>query len=277
MPVNANKAKPILSVKNLYNSYDGKTDILKGISLDAYEGDVIAILGGSGSGKSTLLRCINLLEVPRKGEIYFLDEHLELTASKGKNMDKDKSAKSKDAKRKVKDAQQLTRLRSRIGMVFQQFNLWSHKTVIQNIIEAPMLVLKQSRDEAIAKARKLLRKVGLGKEFEDNYPSQLSGGQQQRVAIARTMAMDPAVILFDEPTSALDPTLVNEVLQVIINLAREKRTMLVVTHEMEFARKVASRVIFLHNGVIAADGTSKEIFSKSNKNPKLRAFLRQGK
>lgn len=259
----------VVSVSDLRHSYDGETEIIKGISLEAYEGDVIAVLGGSGCGKSTLLRCINLLETPHHGEIYFLSEHLEFVTDtkKGKK-------RNGMENRKIKSSQQLTRLRSRIGMVFQQFNLWSHKTVIQNVIEAPICVLKQKKQDAIKNAQKLLRKVGLAPELEKSYPSQLSGGQQQRVAIARTMAMDPALILFDEPTSALDPTLVNEVLQVITDLAREKRTMIVVTHEMEFAHKVANRVIFLHEGVVEEDGTPQQIFT-NNKNPLLRSFLQQ--
>ena len=261
------KDTPVISVKDIVHSYDGETRILNGISLDAYEGDVIAVLGGSGCGKSTLLRCMNLLEVPQTGEIYFLGEDLEFLADKNK---KNLSG------RKVKSARQLTELRSKVGMVFQQFNLWSHKTVINNIIEAPVHVLKQDKPKAIENGRRLLRKVGIAPELESSYPSQLSGGQQQRVAIARTLAMDPALILFDEPTSALDPTLVNEVLQVIVDLAREKRTMIVVTHEMEFARKVANRVIFLDQGRIEAAGTPNEIFSAS-KNPKLLRFLQQEK
>ena len=259
--------EPVISIKNVHHSYDGKNKIIRGISVDAYEGDVIAILGGSGSGKSTLLRCMNLLEIPQQGEIYFLGEHLEFAGGA-----KD-GAKSK---RRVKSPKQLTRLRSKIGMVFQQFNLWSHKTVMQNIIEAPICVLQEKKEDAILLAKKLLKKVGLSQDLQTSYPSQLSGGQQQRVAIARTMAMNPALILFDEPTSALDPTLVNEVLQVITTLAKEKRTMLVVTHEMEFARKVATRVIFLHKGLIAADGTPAQIFNK-NRNPILRKFLQQEK
>ena len=259
--------EPVISIKNVHHSYDGKNKIIKGISVDAYEGDIIAILGGSGSGKSTLLRCMNLLEIPQQGEIHFLGEHLEFVG--GAKV----GAKSK---RRVKSPKQLTRLRSKIGMVFQQFNLWSHKTVMQNIIEAPICVLQEKKEDAIRLAKKLLKKVGLSQDLQTSYPSQLSGGQQQRVAIARTMAMNPALILFDEPTSALDPTLVNEVMQVIIALAKEKRTMLVVTHEMEFARKVATRVIFLHKGLIAADGTPAQIFNK-NRNPVLRKFLQKEK
>ncbi|MBE8182459.1 MAG: amino acid ABC transporter ATP-binding protein [Candidatus Portiera sp.] len=259
--MSSKEKQAVVSLQNIKHSYDGETDILKGISVDAYEGDVIAVLGGSGCGKSTLLRCINLLETPTHGEIYFLNEHLELSSDKKK-------------KRVIKSPKQLTRLRSRVGMVFQQFNLWSHKTVLQNIIEAPIRVLKHSKADATIQAKKLLRKVGLGEEFEGNYPSQLSGGQQQRVAIARTMAMDPALILFDEPTSALDPTLVNEVLQVITDLAKEKRTMIVVTHEMEFARKVANRVIFLHEGLVEADGKPQEIFGAS-RNKLLLKFLQK--
>ena len=259
--------EPVISIKNVHHSYDGKNKIIRGISMDAYEGDIIAILGGSGSGKSTLLRCMNLLEIPQQGEIYFLGEHLEFAGG---------AKAGTKSKRRVKSPKQLTRLRSKIGMVFQQFNLWSHKTVMQNIIEAPICVLQAKKEDAILLAKKLLKKVGLSQDLQTSYPSQLSGGQQQRVAIARTMAMNPALILFDEPTSALDPTLVNEVLQVIIALAKEKRTMLVVTHEMEFARKVATRVIFLHKGLIAADGTPTQIFNK-NRNPVLRKFLQQEK
>lgn len=255
--------KQVISIRNIHHSYDGKNEILKGISLNAYQGDVIAILGGSGSGKSTLLRCMNLLEIPQEGEIYFLGEHLEF-------------AQNKNHKRHVKLPAQLTRLRSKIGMVFQQFNLWSHKTVIQNIIEAPISVLKLKKEDAIKRAQSLLNKVGLSHDLQSSYPSQLSGGQQQRVAIARAMAMNPELILFDEPTSALDPTLVNEVLQVMGALAKEKITMLVVTHEMDFARKVANRILFLDSGVIAADGSPTEIFNNKN-NKTLLKFLQQEK
>ena len=255
------KDSRVLSLENIHLAYSGK-EVLKGISLSAYRSDVISILGGSGSGKSSLLRCINFLEMPQQGEVSFQNEKIVLGEKKNK--------------RNIKMPAQLTRLRSRIGMVFQQFNLWSHLTVLQNITEAPLCVLRKDKAEVHEQALQLLQKVGLDEELKDSYPAQLSGGQQQRVAIARTLAMEPDLILFDEPTSALDPTLVNEVLQVITALAKEERTMIIVTHEMEFARKVSTRVIFLREGVIEADGTPKHIFSQS-RNLNLRRFLQAGK
>lgn len=251
---------PVLSLHDIHLAY-GFKEVLKGISLNAYSSDVIAILGSSGSGKSSLLRCINLLEMPQKGEVHFRDERIILQETKKKQ-------------RSVQTPAQLTRLRSNIGMVFQQFNLWSHLTVLQNIMETPICVLKKSKEETREQALQLLNKVGLDEELKDSYPVQLSGGQQQRVAIARTLAMNPALILFDEPTSALDPTLVHEVLQVIAALAKEQRTMIIVTHEMAFARNVSTRVIFLHDGRIEVDGAPTEVFSK-NRNPILRRFLRK--
>ena len=251
----------VLSLNNIHLSY-GDKEVLKGVSLDAYRSDVISILGGSGSGKSSLLRCINFLEMPQQGEIFFQNEEILL--------------KEKRSKRSIRMPAQLTQLRSRIGMVFQQFNLWSHLTVMQNIMEAPLCVLKKDKAEVRERALQLLQKVGLDEELRNSYPAQLSGGQQQRVAIARTLAMEPELILFDEPTSALDPTLVNEVLQVITALAKEERTMIIVTHEMEFARKVSTRVIFLHEGVIEEDGTPTHIFSRS-RNLHLRHFLQAEK
>lgn len=250
----------VLSLKNIHLAY-GSKEILKGISLNAYKSNIISILGESGSGKSSLLRCINLLEVPQQGTISFQQEEIPL-------VDKKKGSRA------IKNTAQLNKLRSKIGMVFQHFNLWSHMTVLQNIMEAPLCVLKKNKAEVYEQALHLLQKVGLDTQLKDSYPIQLSGGQQQRVAIARTLAMEPELILLDEPTSALDPTLVNEVLQVIATLAKELRTMIIVTHEIEFARKVSTRVIFLQQGKIAADGTPADIFTK---NQTLRRFLQVDK
>jgi octopine/nopaline transport system ATP-binding protein len=224
----------------------GALEVLKGISLTAREGEVISILGSSGSGKSTLLRCINLLEVPDEGEVAVAGETVQLERTRRGGM-------------RPADPTQVVRLRSRIGMVFQSFNLWSHKTVLENVIEAPIHVKRRPRAECTAEAEALLAKVGIA-EKRDHYPAHLSGGQQQRAAIARALAMRPALMLFDEPTSALDPELVGEVLRVMRGLAEEGRTMLVVTHEMGFAREVSSRVVFLHQGVIEAEGPPDELF-----------------
>lgn len=229
------QATPALEIRNLHKRY-GEQEILKGISLTARDGDVISILGSSGSGKSTLLRCINLLENPHQGEILVAGETLKLKAQKNGDLI-------------AADSRQINRLRSEIGFVFQNFNLWPHMSVLDNIIEAPRRVLGQSKAEAIEAAEALLNKVGIY-ERRNAYPAQLSGGQQQRAAIARTLAMKPKVILFDEPTSALDPEMVQEVLNVIRALAEEGRTMLLVTHEMNFARQVSSEVVFLHQGLV---------------------------
>lgn len=238
--------RPIaLEIKNIHKSF-GSLEVLKGVSLTAYDGDVISILGSSGSGKSTLLRCINLLERPTQGHISIGSEALILKPSKSGGM---QAASSK----------QLESLRARVGFVFQNFNLWPHKTIIQNIIEGPTQVLKIKKDQAIADAELLLDKVGL-LDKKDAYPDNLSGGQRQRVAIARALAMQPRVLLFDEPTSALDPELVNEVLVVMRELAEEGRTMLIVTHEMRFAREVSSQVVFLHQGVVEEIGTPEQVF-----------------
>ena len=231
-----------LEVQNLCKRF-GSNEVLKGINLTANKGDVVSIIGSSGSGKSTFLRCINLLETPTSGDVYV---HGELIRMKS----------DKRGERVPEDQKQVARIRSRLAMVFQGFNLWSHMTVLQNIIEVPVHVLKIPRDEAIAKAEALLHRVGLY-ERRDYYPGHLSGGQQQRAAIARALAVDPEVMLFDEPTSALDPELVGEVLSVMRGLAEEGRTMLVVTHEMAFARDVSSRVIFIDPGHVFASGTSR--------------------
>ncbi|MDR3504777.1 MAG: ATP-binding cassette domain-containing protein [Acidocella sp.] len=249
------KPAPTLVVEDIHKSF-GNVEVLKGVSLTAYEHDVIAILGSSGSGKSTFLRCINLLEMPDKGRVSIRGELIEM--KDGKN-------------RAAANPRQIERLRTRLSMVFQQFNLWAHMTVLQNVIEAPVHVLKLDRKTAIARAEAMLEKVGLSNKL-DAYPAQLSGGQQQRVAIARALAMEPDVLLFDEPTSALDPELVGEVLKVMRDLANEGRTMLVVTHEMGFAREVADRVMFLHQGVVEEEGTPDEMFTNP-KSERFRQFL----
>lgn len=243
-------SRPIaLDIQDLHKSY-GSLEVLKGVSLTAHDGDVISILGSSGSGKSTLLRCINLLEKPTHGRITVGDDELILKPNKSGEL-------------QAVNNKQLESLRARVGFVFQNFNLWPHKTILQNIIEGPTQVLNIKKDQAISDAEQLLKKVGLS-DKKDAYPANLSGGQRQRVAIARALAMQPRVLLFDEPTSALDPELVNEVLAVMQSLAEEGRTMLIVTHEMRFARDVSSQVVFLHQGVIEEMGTPEQIFDKPN-------------
>ena len=238
-------ATPALEIRNLHKRY-GELEVLKGISLTARDGDVISILGSSGSGKSTLLRCINLLENPHEGQILVAGEELKLK-------------KAKSGELVAADGKQINRMRSELGFVFQNFNLWPHMTILDNIIEAPRRVLGQSKAEAIEVAEALLAQVGIA-DIRHAYPSELSGGQQQRAAIARTLAMQPKVILFDEPTSALDPEMVQEVLSVIRALAEEGRTMLMVTHEMGFARQVSSEVVFLHQGLIEEQGSPDQVF-----------------
>jgi octopine/nopaline transport system ATP-binding protein len=234
-----------LSVSNIHKAF-GASKVLNGISMDAHKGDVISILGASGSGKSTLLRCINLLETPDEGSIVVDGETIEMK-------------RRGDGGQSPRNGRQVEKIRSKLGMVFQSFNLWSHMTVLQNVIEGPLHVLKHSRSECVEEAHRLLHKVGLY-ERRDSYPAHLSGGQQQRVAIARALAMNPQVMLFDEPTSALDPELVGEVLRVMRSLAEEGRTMLVVTHEMGFARNVSNRVVFMQGGKIDCQGTPAELF-----------------
>jgi len=241
-----NTTAPVaLSVRNIHKSF-GDHHVLKGISLDAHEGDVISILGASGSGKSTFLRCLNLLETPDDGSVALAGEELAMK-------------RARDGKLHPSDRRQVDRIRSQLGMVFQNFNLWSHMTVLDNLVEGPLRVQKRSRAEAVEEAEALLARVGLA-DKRGYYPAHLSGGQQQRVAIARALAMHPKVMLFDEPTSALDPELVGEVLRVMRSLAEEGRTMLVVTHEMGFARHVSNRVMFLHQGEVDTDGTPDEVF-----------------
>ena len=246
-----------LRVDDLYKRF-GDLEVLKGVSLTACEHDVIAILGASGSGKSTLLRCINLLEVPDAGEVHVGGELIRMRA--------DRRGQAVPA-----DRRQVDRIRARLGMVFQQFNLWSHLTVLQNVVEAPIHVLKLPRREAVDRARALLDKVGLA-DKHDYFPAHLSGGQEQRAAIARALAMEPDVMLFDEPTSALDPELVGEVLKVIRDLAEEGRTMLIVTHEVGFARDVSSRTVFLHEGQIEEEGASRAVLDDPQSS-RFRQFL----
>ena len=246
-----------LHVADLFKRF-GDLEVLKGVSLTAHEHDVIAILGASGSGKSTLLRCINLLEVPDAGEVHVGGELI--------RMKTDRRGQAVPA-----DRRQVDRIRARLGMVFQQFNLWSHLTVLQNVIEAPIHVLRLPRREAVERARGLLDKVGLA-DKHDYFPAHLSGGQEQRAAIARALAMEPDVMLFDEPTSALDPELVGEVLKVIRDLADEGRTMLIVTHEVGFARDVSSRTVFLHEGQIEEEGPSRALLDQP-RSPRLKRFL----
>ncbi len=246
-----------LKVDNIRKRY-GSHEVLKGVSFQANGGDVISIIGSSGSGKSTLLRCINLLEKPNEGSIWVAGEQMRL-------------APNPSGELVSTDNVQLARLRSKLAMVFQHFNLWAHMTVLQNIIEAPVHVLGVNKDQAIERARKYLALVDLV-GAEDKYPAHMSGGQQQRVAIARALAVEPEVMLFDEPTSALDPELVTEVLRVMRTLATQGRTMVVVTHEMGFAREVANHLIFLHQGVIEEQGVPKEVLTQP-KSERLQQFL----
>jgi ABC-type polar amino acid transport system ATPase subunit len=224
----------MLELRGICKSF-GELDVLCGVDLEIERGEVVCVLGPSGSGKSTLLRCINLLEPPSPGQIFL--EGKEITGSGGEG---------------------LNYVRRRVGMVFQRFNLFPHKCVIDNVSLAPVKVLGRSREETREKAEMLLRRVGLGEKL-DEYPSRLSGGQEQRVAIARALAMDPHVMLFDEVTSALDPELVKEVLDVMRELAAEGMTMVVVTHEIEFAREVASRVVFMDGGVVVEEGPPAQV------------------
>jgi cystine transport system ATP-binding protein len=230
----------------------GETEVLRGIDLDVNEGEVVCVIGPSGSGKSTLLRCVNLLETPTAGTLAVAGT--ELSFGQGKVKEKD-----------------VRTLRSKTGMVFQSFNLFPHKTVLENVIEGPVVVKKADKRAAIEKAESLLKKVGL-LEKRDEYPTRLSGGQQQRVAIARALAMEPEVLLFDEPTSALDPELVGEVLKTMKELAQENQTMVIVTHEMNFAKNVADRVLFMDAGQIVEQGTPQALFTEP-KEERTRQFL----
>jgi arginine/ornithine transport system ATP-binding protein len=246
-----------LEVVDLHKNF-GDHEVIRGVSLRARKGDVISIIGASGSGKSTFLRCINLLETPSAGEVYVAGEKIRMRHGKSGLYEPE-------------DRRQVERIRARLGMVFQSFNLWTHMTVIENVIEAPVHVLGLPKAEAVEEAEALLHKVGIH-DRKDYFPAQLSGGQQQRVAIARGLAMRPEVMLFDEPTSALDPELVGEVLKVMRDLAEEGRTMLVVTHEMSFARDVSSEVVFLHKGMIEERGDPQQVF-RNPESDRFRQFL----
>ncbi|NWB49211.1 ABC transporter ATP-binding protein [Pseudomonas gingeri] len=247
-----------LIVEDVHKNY-GSHEVLKGVSLKARAGDVISIIGSSGSGKSTFLRCINLLEQPSAGRITVNAEELLTRKNSGGDLC-------------AANPRQLQRMRSQLSMVFQHFNLWSHMTVLENLVECPMSVLGLTRKEALERARHYLAKVGLAEKVEGQYPAHLSGGQQQRVAIARALAMEPQVMLFDEPTSALDPELVGEVLKVMQQLAEEGRTMVVVTHEMAFARQVSNHVVFLHQGRVEEQGDPDRVFEQP-RSERLKQFL----
>jgi ABC-type histidine transport system ATPase subunit len=251
------KPVPALLAEDVHKCF-GSLEVLKGVSLTAHEGDVIAMLGASGSGKSTFLRCINLLEMPDSGRVYVGGELIRMTRNRRGEV-------------APEDMKQVARIRSRLAMVFQQFNLWSHMTVLENVIEAPVHVQGVPKAEAIEKAKQILDKVGILEKI-DYYPAHLSGGQQQRVGIARALAMEPDVMLFDEPTSSLDPELVGEVLRVMRQLAEEGRTMIVVTHEMGFARDVSSHAVFLHEGRIEEEGPPAELLANPESD-RLRQFL----
>jgi ABC-type histidine transport system ATPase subunit len=252
-----NQQKAALAVRDLHKRF-GNLEVLKGISVKADEGDVISLIGSSGSGKSTLLRCINLLDIPDSGKVWVGDELIEMTKNrKGETVPKSNA--------------QVDRIRSKLGMVFQQFNLWTHMTIIENVIEAPVQVLGKSKKEARKTGMALLEKVGISDKAK-SFPAHLSGGQQQRAAIARALAMEPAVMLLDEPTSALDPELVGDVLAVIRDLAEEGRTMLIATHEMGFCKEVSTQVLYLHEGRVEEQGPPEQVFNNPE-SARCRQFL----
>ena len=258
MPAHSSSGNSAINVENLHKSF-GDLEVLKGVSMDAKDGDVISIIGASGSGKSTFLRCINLLELPSAGNISIAGEAIKFSPPKNGMMH-------------PTDKKQIQRLRTNLGMVFQSFNLWGHMTVLQNVMEAPVHVQGLSKAEAREKADAIMHRVGLY-DKRDQYPAFLSGGQQQRAAIARALAIEPQAMLFDEPTSALDPELVGEVLKVIRGIAEEGRTMILVTHEMAFARDVSSNVIFLHQGLVEEEGTPEQVFNQT-KSERCKAFVK---
>jgi polar amino acid transport system ATP-binding protein len=247
---------PVLEIRNLHKAY-GDLEVIKGVDITARRGDVVSLIGSSGSGKSTILRCANLLEDSQQGEILFKGEPVTWRGS--------------GPHRHPGDARQVLRIRTNLSMVFQQFNLWAHMTILQNVMEAPLSVLGRDRSEVESSARKYLDKVGIGDKC-DVYPAQLSGGQQQRAAIARALCMEPEALLFDEPTSALDPELEQEVVRVIKALAEEGRTMLIVTHDMKLANDVSDHVVFLHQGLIEEQGDPETLFG-SPKSERLQQFL----
>ncbi|GGH22262.1 amino acid ABC transporter ATP-binding protein, PAAT family [Cribrihabitans marinus] len=247
---------PVIEIQNLHKSF-GQLEVLKGVDITAHRGDVVSLIGSSGSGKSTLLRCCNLLEDSQQGEIIFKGEPVHWTGS--------------GSHRHPADSRQVLRIRTNLSMVFQQFNLWAHMTILQNVMEAPVTVLGRDRAEVEEAARGYLDKVGIGDKC-DVYPAQLSGGQQQRAAIARGLCMEPEALLFDEPTSALDPELEQEVIRVIKDLAAEGRTMIIVTHDMKMAADISKHVVFLHQGMVEEEGPPDAVFS-SPKSERLRGFL----
>ncbi len=249
-------ATPVIEIKNLHKAYEA-LEVIKGVDITAHRGDVVALIGSSGSGKSTILRCANLLEDSQQGDIIFKGEPVKW---RGNGLDRHPS-----------DASQVLRIRTNLSMVFQQFNLWAHLTILQNVMEAPVTVLGRDRAEVEQAARQYLDKVGIGDKC-DAYPAQLSGGQQQRAAIARALAMEPEALLFDEPTSALDPELEQEVIRVIGDLATEGRTMMIVTHDMKLAADVSDHVVFLHQGLIEEEGAPEELFG-APKSDRLQQFL----
>ena len=248
--------QPVIEIRNLHKAY-GRLEVLKGVDIAANRGDVVTLIGSSGSGKSTLLRCCNLLEDSQQGEMLFKGEPV--------------TWKGQDHGRRPSDPKQVLRIRTNLSMVFQQFNLWAHMTILQNVMEAPVTVLRRDPAEVEKAARAYLEKVGIGDKC-DVFPAQLSGGQQQRAAIARALCMEPEALLFDEPTSALDPELEQEVVRVIKDLASEGRTMLIVTHDMKLAADVSNHVVFLHQGLIEEQGTPDNVFG-APKSERLRGFL----
>ncbi|WP_415403626.1 ABC transporter ATP-binding protein [Tateyamaria sp. SN3-11] len=248
--------QPVIEIRNLHKAY-GALEVLKGVDIAAKRGDVVSLIGSSGSGKSTLLRCCNLLEDSQQGEMLFKGEPV--------------TWKGADHGRRPSDPTQVLRIRTNLSMVFQQFNLWAHMTILQNVMEAPVTVLRCDPAEVETSARAYLDKVGIGDKC-DVYPAQLSGGQQQRAAIARALCMEPEALLFDEPTSALDPELEQEVVRVIKDLAAEGRTMLIVTHDMKLAADVSDHVVFLHQGLIEEQGAPEQLFG-APKSERLRGFL----
>ncbi len=248
--------QPVIEIRNLHKAY-GRLEVLKGVDIAANRGDVVTLIGSSGSGKSTLLRCCNLLEDSQQGEMLFKGEPV--------------TWKGQDHGRRPSDPKQVLRIRTNLSMVFQQFNLWAHMTILQNVMEAPVTVLRRDPAEVEKAARAYLEKVGIGDKC-DVFPAQLSGGQQQRAAIARALCMEPEALLFDEPTSALDPELEQEVVRVIKDLASEGRTMLIVTHDMKLAADVSNHVVFLHQGLIEEQGAPDNVFG-APKSERLRGFL----
>ncbi|QDY69593.1 ABC transporter ATP-binding protein [Qingshengfaniella alkalisoli] len=250
------KSTPVIEIRDLHKSY-ADLEVLKGVSLTAPRGHVVSLIGSSGSGKSTLLRCANLLEDSQSGDVMFEGEPIKWKGS--------------GPSRQPSDRRQVLRVRTNLSMVFQQFNLWAHLSILDNVMEAPVHVLKQDRAVVEDRARRLLDKVGIGDKC-DVYPAQLSGGQQQRAAIARALAMEPKALLFDEPTSALDPELEQEVVKVIKDLAAEGRTMIIVTHDMRMAHDVSDHVVFLHKGLIEEEGPPEQLFG-APKSERLQQFL----